>query len=78
MRIAPDGCLRIGSTMFQVKRRIVGHSAAGTYLTYECENADGTGRLLVTPAGAAGPAAIRWIQNGIGRELSEDDVEVFG
>ena len=76
LRIEPEACLRIGATMYQVKRRTEGRSTAGPHLTYECESAGGRGFLRVTPT-VAGAVAVCWIRDDTERVLSEDDVEVF-
>lgn len=77
-RIGRRGLLRISLKNIEVCRRRVVETAAGPGVVYDCSADAGPGVLCVIPRAAARSCAVWWVEGGQVRELSEEEVEVFG
>lgn len=78
MRLRPPCIIRVGGQVVEVLRRSVGQTSAGSYVTYDCDNGAGPCRLRVTPVGTTHYPIVHWFESGQEREISEDQVVIFG
>ncbi len=77
LRIRPPSILMVEGRAAEVLARSVGDGASGPYVLYRCRSASGPCQLRVAPVGPGWRPRLRWMENGVERELSEGEVEVF-
>ncbi len=78
LRLRPPCLLEVCSQPVEVRQRSVGQTQRGPYVVYHCVGEQGPCELWITPVGARYGPRLRWIASGGERELSVDDVQVYG